>query len=321
MTEQKIYDLLIIGTGMAGLACAVYARRFKMSVLILGELQGGTITQTHLVENYPGYSSISGFELGMKFVEHAKSVNAEMKSTSIVSVKKLMKFEGGGIDGKAVFSATNKKGELFLGHSILIGTGLTHRHLDVPGETEYTNKGVSYCATCDAPLYKGKKVIVVGGGDSAFKESLFVAEHASEVTIMYRGSREKIRPELINLQRVEANPKIKLMLNTAIKEIHGDGNRVTHVTLGDGSVFATDGVFVEIGGTARSEFAEYLGCALDSHKQIIIDRYSRTNVEGVFAAGDVTDSEWKQGVVCAAEGAAAAYSAYNYVSKIKLKIT
>ena len=308
--KQKIYDLLIIGTGMAGLACAVYARRFEMDILVLGELQGGTITQTHLVENYPGYSSISGFELGMKFVEHAKSVQTEIKNTSIKDVRRR--------DGELV-EVEDKKGGVYIGRSILIATGLTHKHLDVPGEKEYTNKGVSYCATCDSPLFKGKKTIVVGGGDSAFKESLFVAEHASHVTIMYRGPEEKLRPEPINAERVKNNPKIDVKVNTIIKEVKGNGSSVTGVILQDGSLFEVQGIFVEIGGTARSEFAEKLGCKLDGKKQIIIDRYSRTNVEGVFAAGDATDSEWKQGVVCAAEGAAAAYSAYNYVSKTKLK--
>lgn len=307
--EQKIYDLLIIGTGMAGLACAVYARRFEMSVLVIGELQGGTITQTHLVENYPGYSSISGFELGMKFVEHAKSVQSEIKNTSVKNVRKTE--EGN-------FEVEDRKGNKYLGHSILIATGLAHRHLDVPGEKEYTNKGVSYCATCDSPLFKGKKTIVVGGGDSAFKESLFVAEHASHVTIMYRGPEERLRPEPVNAERVKKNPKIDVMVNTIITEVKGDGNSVTGVVLQNGTLFETQGIFVEIGGTARSEFAEKLGCKLDKGKQIIIDRYSRTNVDGVFAAGDVTDSQWKQGVVCAAEGAMSAYSAYNYVNKKKL---
>lgn len=306
--NDKVYDIIILGTGMAGLACAIYAKRFEMSVLVLGELHGGTITKTHLVENYPGYSSISGFDLGMKFVEHAKSVNAEIKSSRIVDAKK---------DTDGLFKLYDRKGNEYAAHSILIATGLAHRLLNVKGEDEYTNKGVSYCATCDAPLFKGKKVVVVGGGDSAFKESLFLAEHASEVIIMYRGPKEKLRPEAINAKRVELNPKISLMLETEITEIKGDGNSVKQVTLNNGETLDVEGVFVEIGGDPRSEIAEKLGCALDKRKQIIIDRYSKTSVEGVFAAGDVTDSEWKQGVVCASEGAASAYSAYNFVSAKK----
>ncbi|MDP4008691.1 MAG: FAD-dependent oxidoreductase [Candidatus Peregrinibacteria bacterium] len=306
--EQKTYDMIILGTGMAGLASAVYAGRFGMNVLVLGELHGGTITQTHLVENYPGYKSISGFELGMKFMEHAKSVEAEIKNSKVVDVRQRE---------DKMFEVEDKKGNVYTGYSILLATGLAHRHLEVPGEDEYANKGVSYCATCDSPLFKGKKTIVVGGGDSAFKESLFVAEHADHVTIMYRGPEEKLRPEPINAERVKQNPKIDLMVNTSITEVRGDGNLVTEVVLQDGSVFPVDGIFVEIGGTARSEFAEKLGCALDPKKQIIIDRYSRTNIDGVYAAGDVTDSEWKQGVVCAAEGAAAAYAAYDHVNKVK----
>jgi len=308
--EQKIYDMLIIGTGMAGLASAVYARRFGMDVLVLGELQGGTITQTHLVENYPGYTSINGFELGMKFVEHAKSVEAEMKHTKVVDIRQRE---------DKMFEVEDKKGNVYVGYSVLLATGLAHRHLEVPGENEYANKGVSYCATCDSPLFKGKKTIVVGGGDSAFKESLFVAEHASHVTIMYRGPEERLRPEPINAKRVAEKENIDVMVNTSITEVKGDGNTVTHVILQNGSEFPVDGIFVEIGGVSRSEFAEKLGCALDPKKQIVIDRYSRTSVDGVYAAGDVTDSEWKQGVICAAEGAAAAYAAYGYVNKMKLE--
>ncbi len=313
MTD-KTYDIIIVGTGMAGLACAVYARRFGMETLVLGELQGGTITQTHLVENYPGYTSISGFELGMKFMEHAKAVESEIKSTNVANITQL---ENG------MFEVETKKGDKYLTYSVLLATGLAHRKLGAPGEAEYTNKGVSYCATCDGPLFRGKKVVVVGGGDSAFKESLFLAEHAEHVTIMYRRGAENLRPEPINAERVEKHPKIDVMLHTVIKEIKGDGNVITELALentstGESSTFEAQGVFVEIGGEARSDLAVGLGCDLDPRKQIIIDRYSRTSVDGVFAAGDVTDSEWKQGVICASEGAAAAYAAYGYVNKKKL---
>ncbi|MBT6068365.1 FAD-dependent oxidoreductase [Candidatus Peregrinibacteria bacterium] len=316
MTEaNKTYDIIIVGTGMAGLASAIYAKRFGMETLVIGELQGGTITQTHLVENYPGYKSISGFELGMKFIEHAASVESEIKSTKVTNITHTK---------AGIFEVETAKGEKLLTYSVLLATGLAHRKLGVPGEAKYTNKGVSYCATCDGPLFRGKKVIVVGGGDSAFKESLFLAEHAEHVTIMYRRGEENLRPEPINAQRVEAHPKIDLMLNTVIKEIKGDENVITELLIEDAltsetSTFEAQGVFVEIGGEARSALGIDLGCNLDGRKQIIIDRYSRSSVPGVFAAGDVTDSEWKQGVICAAEGAAAAYAAYGYVNKKKLE--
>jgi thioredoxin reductase (NADPH) len=296
-----MYDLIIIGSGMAGLGAAVYARRFEMKTLVIGDLEGGTITLTHLVENYPGFKSLSGLELAKNLLDHAKSLEAEFKTGS---VKKLEKTENGfrALVGEEEFEAK----------AIIVATGTEHRKLDVKGEEEFINKGVSYCATCDAPFFKGKTVTLVGGSDSAVKESLIAAEHAEKVFIIYRG--EKLRAEPINLRRMEAKENIEPILNANITEIYGS-EKVEGVKLDNGNDVKLEGVFVEVGRIPRSDIAKNLGLELNEKGEIKITRFAQTNVEGVFAAGDVTNSDWKQGITGVAEGAHAANQTFEYLQK------
>jgi len=294
--------LIIIGSGVAGLSAAIYARRFEIDTLVIGDLPGGTITQTHLVENYPGFKSLSGIELGDNILDHAKLLGAEIK---IGTVKDVVK-EGNQF---RVFI----ENEEYLADALIIATGTKHRELNVLGEEKFKNKGVSYCATCDAPLYKNKIVALVGGSDSAVKESLIAAEHAKKVYLIYRG--EQVRAEPINRRRMEANPKIELITKANIVEIYGE-NTVKGVKLDTGKNLPLDGVFIEVGRLPRSELAQKLGCELNEIGEIKIDRYTHTNIPGVFAAGDVTDTHWKQAVTGAGEGAHAAHEAFEYLSKL-----
>lgn len=300
-----LYDMIIVGGGCAGLAASIYARRYNMEVLLLSESLGGTITTTHLVENYPGFTSVTGQELADHIINHANANNVQMKIGSRTS--KIIK-EG------EIFKVTSGK-ETFEARTVLLATGTTYRKLGIPGEQEFSARGVSYCATCDAPFYKGKSVMMIGGGDSAVKESLVLASHAKDVTIVYRG--EKLRPEPINLKRMEATPNIKVLYKTQLTEIMGEQS-VTKVKLDNGTEMPTQGVFVEIGRIPLTSMVDELGVAKNEKGEILIDVMSKTNVPGFYAAGDVTDTEWKQAIVGVAEGVKAAYMAFEYVSAQKL---
>ncbi|MFA5351721.1 MAG: NAD(P)/FAD-dependent oxidoreductase [Candidatus Gracilibacteria bacterium] len=296
-----MYDVVIIGSGVAGLGAAVYARRFEMQTLVIGELPGGAITQTHLVENYPGFISLSGFELAQKLLAHAESLKAEFRNEKVEDVEKIEK----GFRVKLGKESVEAR-------SIIIATGTNHRKLEVKGEKEFTNRGVSYCATCDAAFFKGKTVAIVGGSDSAVKESLVAAKHAAKVIILYRG--EKLRAEPINIRRMEAEKNISLKCCVNITEIYGS-NSVEGVKLDSGEDLKLSGVFVEVGRIANSEIGKQLGCELNVKGEIKINRFGQTNVAGVFAAGDVTDADWKQAITGVAEGAHAANQAFEFISK------
>jgi len=295
-----MYDLIVIGSGVAGLGAAIYARRFEMKVLVIGDLEGGTITLTHLVENYPGWKSLSGLELAQKLVEHAKSLKAEFLNIRAESVEQ--------IESGFLVKTANAEFET---KTIILATGTEHRKLEVPGATKFENKGVSYCATCDAPFYKNKTVALIGGSDSAVKESLIAAEHAEKVWILYRG--EKLRAEPINLRRLDTKKNIEMKCHINVVEIFGD-EKVKGVKLDNGEEIKLDGVFIEIGRLPRNEIAKKLGVELNKKGEIKIDRFARTNIPGIFAAGDVTDADWKQAITGVAEGAHAANQAFEFLN-------
>lgn len=300
-----MHDMIIIGGGCAGLASAIYAKRYNMDVLVVSEMLGGTITTTHLVENYPGFPSVSGQELGDSFVAHAKANDVPFKVGNRVSeVRK---------DGD-IFTVFYGK-EALQARTVLLSTGTTYRKLGVPGEAEFTAKGVSYCATCDGGFFRGKNVIMVGGGDSAVKESLILAEHAAHVTIVYRKDKFT-KAEPINLKRMEATENIDALFNTNVVEVVGD-NLVTGVKFDTGGEMEVQGVFIEIGRIPLTNIVDSLNVAKNAKGEIIINEMSETNVPGFYAAGDVTNSEWKQAIVSAAEGCKAAYSAFEFVSAQK----
>jgi len=296
------YDVLIIGSGVAGLGAAIYAQRFDLKTLVIGDLPGGTITKTHLVENYPGFTSLTGMELGNNIAEHAKATGAELKMGSVKTAEQI---DGG-------FKIVTGTDEEITAKAVIIATGTEHRKLGAPGEEEFNNKGVSYCATCDGPFFRGKDTVIIGGSDSAVKESLVLAEHASSVKIIYR--KDKLRAEPINIRRMEAKDNIEVIYNANVVEITGE-QMVTGVKLDTGDELAVGGVFVEIGRLPRAEVGKQLGCEIDEKTgEIVTDRYSKTNVPGVFAAGDVTNTDWKQAITGVAEGAHAANQAFEYIS-------
>src|SRR3989338_3690081 len=304
--------MIVIGAGCAGYSAAIYAARFNMSVLVIGKLRGGLITTTHLVENYPPLGSVSGPDMMDQFEKHVRMFDIPILEDEALDV-----------GSKApCFKVTTKRNGEFVGKTIVFATGTEHKKLGVPGEKELANHGVSYCATCDAAFFKGKTVCVVGGSDSAAKEALLLTEHSKKVYIIYRG--EKIRPEPVNGLIVDErvkNGKMEIINNTNVTEING-AKIVESVTLDkpyNGSdKLALDGVFIEIGGIPQSGMAQKLGVKLNDKGEILIDREARTNVEGVYGAGDVCDTRFKQAITGAAEGVFAAFSAYTYLGGKKI---
>ncbi len=302
---EKTYDLIVLGGGPTAIGCAIYAARFAMDVLIIGKVFGGLIATTHLVENYPAITSISGQGLMEMFREHMNSLNIPYISDEIRSIVR--------VDDHFELSSFFQK---FKSYSISIATGSERKKLGVPGEEDYAGRGVSYCATCDGPFYKDKVVCVIGGSDSAAKEALYLSLNVKKVYIIYRG--KEIRAEPINKQRVYENNKIEIIYETNIIEIKGV-NTVKSVIFDNGKEFEVDGVFIEIGSVPNSELAEKLGVKTNEKGEIIINRKSETNIKGIFAAGDVADAPFKQAITGVAEGVIAAYSAFDHVKGIKIE--
>ncbi|MAF34667.1 hypothetical protein CMO91_02375 [Candidatus Woesearchaeota archaeon] len=308
-----MYDIIVVGGGCAGYSAAMYAGRLNMKTLVLEGQRGGVLALAGAIENYPGYNNIDGFELVEKMRNHALEYDIDIKGEFAKDVKK---------KGKNFVVKGSKSYE---GKTVIFATGSEWRKLGVPGEEELATKGVHYCALCDGPMYKGKTVAVVGGSDSAAKDALVLSEHASHVYMIYR--REKIRPEPVNLARVEEKikkGKITIINNTNVKEIQGKDSVAsvvldrTHKGKND---LKLDGVFIAIGHIPLSELAKKIGVKANKGGEIIINRKAETNVAGVFAAGDVADTHFKQAITGVAEAVLAAYGAFEYVSKQKVKAT
>jgi len=302
---SETYDVAIIGAGIAGLAGAIYARRMNLKTIVFGTERGGTLAKTHIVENYPGFISLSGPELMDKILEHAKAYDPTIIMRAVIEVKK---------SGK-LFQLSTKK-ETYQAKKVLFATGSTWKELGVPGEEEFKNKGVHYCASCDAPLYKGKDTaIVVGGGDSAVKESLLVAEYFKNVYVIARST---FRPEPINMKRAQANKKIHLIDGTQIKEIKGDkfvNEVILDKPINGSTSLKTDAIFIEIGHIPLSDLAIKLGVKTNKKGEIIITREARTNIEGLYAAGDIGDLKFKQAITGVGEAVTAMYSIYDDLGK------
>ncbi len=302
-----VYDLIIIGAGPAGLTASIYASRYKLPHLLIGKLQGGTITLANKVENYPGFTSISGIELTQKISEQVKTLGAEIISDT---VGKIMKTATG-------FTLVTEGGKEYEAKTVVLATGTERRKLGVPGETEYLGKGVSYCTTCDAPFFRGKTVVLVGGSDAAVSGAIHAAEFGSKIYIVYRG--EALRAEPIWIEQAQANPKIEIIYKTNILEIMGDGKKITGVKLdnpfNNSNQLACDGVFIEIGGIPGTSLVVPLGVKLDQNGFVDVKPDMSTNVPGLFTAGDITDEAQVlvQMTTACAQGAIAAASAYKYL--------
>ncbi len=322
---MESYDVAIVGAGGTGLAASMYAARLELKTVVFGSSNGtelpvgGLITTTHIVENYPGFKSITGVELAKKIEEHARDyplVNIKQEIVENVNINKIKK-------NKIVdcFTIKTNKSEYRAG-AVIFATGRKIRKLEIGGSKEFENKGVGYCALCDGPLYKEKIVAVIGGSDAAVVEALILCEYAKKVYIIYRG--DKIRAEPANLEKVKANKKITVINNTNITKINGK-NFVTSVKLDKSykgkKELKVDGVYVAIGSDPCTKLAKKLGVKLNKKGEIIINHENcETNLSGVYAAGDVANKSFKQLITGVAEGCTAAHSAYEYLSRKKLKV-
>lgn len=307
-----MYDVIIIGGGCAGLAAGMYCGRFGIKTLILGESLGGTIILTDVVENYPGFIRLTGQELADKLKKHALDYKefVEIKEQKVDNIKKI---------NKGFLVSDGKK--TYKSKTIIYATGTKYRKLNVPGEKEFFAKGVHNCALCDGYAYRNKVIGVVGGSDSSAKEALLLSQYGKKIYIIYRG--DKIHPEPINMERVKKNKKIEIISKTNVIQIKGN-KKVTSVVFDKPykgkKEFKLDGLFVEIGHIPLTEIAKKVGVKLDKNNEIIIDRESRTNISGFFAAGDCVNTSFKQAIVGVGEAVSAAYSAYKYLEgEVKTK--
>ncbi|WP_410509200.1 thioredoxin-disulfide reductase [Methanosarcina hadiensis] len=305
-----MYDLIIIGGGPAGLSAGIYAVRFGLDTLILERNEiSGQISMADIVENYPGFPSISGLELMERYRTHAEGVGVKTRITEVLSVraegaKKIVSTDDGDLEARAV----------------IIATGANPKKLGVPGEKELISKGVSYCAICDGPFFKNKTVVVVGGGNSAVTDALFLAKVAQKVYLVHR--RDHLRAAKILQDRMTEMPNIELMLNTRVLEIIGSKEGVKkvekvlleNVNSKETHELSTNGVFIYVGIHPNTEF---VNVEKDNEGFIKTDRWMETSERGIYAAGDCSDTPIWQLVAAVRDGAIAATAANGYVEKIK----
>ncbi len=300
-----VYDVVIIGGGPAGLTAGIYAKRAMLKALLLEKIgMGGQIIITDLIENYPGFTEISGAELAQKLEEHAGKFGLETKSLAEVTgiedkgKTKVVKTADGDIEAKAV----------------IIASGTTPRKLGARGELEFTGRGVSYCATCDGFFFRDKVVVVVGGGDSAITEAIFLTKMAKKVIIVHR--RDKLRAEKINQEHAFANPKISLVWDSVVEEIAGkqvvEKVIVRNVKTNQTSEIKTDGVFIYVGLIPNTGFADV---KKDDRGFIIANDKMETSVKGIFVAGDCRNTPLRQIATAVGDGAIAAVSAERYIEE------
>ena len=300
-----VYDVIIIGSGAAGLAAGIYAGRYLMKTLVaVGEF-GGETASAGVIWNYPGMPGVDGYEIMSAMKKQAKEMGAEMvegKVKSIANENNCYTIKIGSLD--------------YFAKTIIFANGARHRTLGVAGEAEFKNKGVHYCVTCDGPIYVGKRVAIVGGGDSAVKGVNLMTQYGSKIYLIVRG--DKLKAEPINLEQMKkAGDKLEILYGTEIKEIVGK-NKVEKIVLSkeyQGSKeLAVDALFEQIGFQPDTKLPQSLGVGLDQWGYIAVSNMMATNVPGVFAAGDATSffGSFKQTIVAAAQGSVAATSAYNY---------
>lgn len=300
------YDLIIIGSGAAGLAAGLYAGRYRMKTLVIGEEFGGLTSRAGVIWNYPGNKGIDGYELMVIMRDQAKEVGTEVKDGTISSVSKEGEF----------FAVTTAKGTKYTTKTILFACGTKHRKLGLPNEDALLGKGLHVCATCDAPLYAGKEIIVVGGGDSSVKSINLAAEYVSKIYFIVR---DGITAEPINYEQMKAlGEKVEVLMYNEVAEIVGK-ERFEKVVLkkpyaGKAELSAA-GMFVEVGAKPNVEIATMVGVQLDEKGYIKTSAMAETNIPGAYAAGDTTNlfGFFKQDITAAAMGAVAATSAYNFV--------
>jgi thioredoxin reductase (NADPH) len=305
-----MYDAIIVGGASAGLTAGLYTSRQGMKTLLLTKDIGGQAILTDSIENYPGFEHIGGSDLMNKFEEQARSFGAEIVYEEVTALTEVE---------PNCFTVKTTSNE-YQGCSLILAFGKTPRDLNVPGEQKLKGKGVSYCAVCDGPLFKGKKVAVVGAGDPTLDAAVLLKALASKVYIVHRTDKPIGSAETI--QMLQNDAKISFIPNSVVREVNGNG-KLTSVTLEDSqkkaeSDLEVDGVFVEMGYIAKTDLVKDI-VQLNGNREIVVDKECATSHPGIFAAGDVTDTPYKQAVVSAGQGCIAALSAYNFLQKLRGK--
>jgi len=302
------WDVIIIGAGSAGLSAGIYAVRSGLKTLILDEkFAGGTISDASLVVNYPGFAEISGSELAEKMTSHAKKVGATIHDIEAVI----------GLDLAGEMKIVKTSSTSYQAKAVIYSTGSHYKELVVRGEAEFKGKGVSYCGVCDGPFFKGKKVLVVGGGNTACITTLYLSGIASQVYVVHR--RQFFRAEEKLVSDISSKSNVAIKWNTEVQEIKGD-KQVKSVTLIDNITKKTnelvvDAVFIQIGEAPNSQIALSSGVETDQYGYIRVNSHQETNLSGVFAAGDVTDQPIKQVGTAVGQGITAALEAYSFIKR------
>lgn len=302
-----MYDTMIIGAGPAGMTAALYAARSNLKVALLERgIYGGQMNNTAEIENYPGYARISGPELAEKMFEPLENLGVEHLFAQVE------KIEDHG-DYKKIIT----EDEVFETKTVILASGANHRHLGVPGEEEYNSRGVSYCAVCDGAFFRDEDLLVVGGGDSAVEEAIFLTRFAKSVTIVHR--RDQLRAQKLLQERAFANEKISFIWDSVVKEIKGDDRRVTSVVFenvktGQSSELDFGGVFVYVGLDPVSDFVKDLGIC-DEAGWIVTDQHMKTAIDGIYAIGDVRQKDLRQITTAVGDGAVAGQEVYKYITE------
>ena len=302
-----MYDTIIIGAGPAGMTAALYAARSNLKVALLeAGIPGGQMNNTADVENYPGYALISGPELAEKMFEPLENLGVEHVFGHVQR-----------IEDQGDFKKVITEDEVYESKTVIIATGAFHRQLNVPGEAEFNSRGVSYCAVCDGAFFRDEDLLVVGGGDSAVEEAIFLTQFAKSVTIVHR--RDQLRAQKVLQDRAFANEKISFVWDSVVEAIHGDERKVTGVTFkniktGETSQADFGGIFIYVGLDPVSEFVADLGIR-DESGWIVTDDHMKTSVAGIYAIGDVRQKDLRQITTAVGDGAIAGQEAYKYITE------
>lgn len=303
--NEKHVKVLVLGSGPAGLAAALYAARAELEPVVLTGMQlGGQAALTHVIENYPGFpAGVGGAELGELFQKQAEHFGAKVEFDTAHEVD----------FSQRPYTVKTDSGE-YKADTLILSTGANPLHLEIPGEVELTGRGVSYCATCDGWFFKDKKVVVVGGGDSAFEEALFITRYASSVTLIHR--REEFRAGAILQKRAKEHPKMKFILDTVVTETVGtdklEGLKLKNIKTGEESVLETDGLFIFIGHSPNTQMFKGK-LKMSDLGYVIVNDKMETSVPGVYAAGEAADPHFRQVITSAGMGAAAAIQATRFL--------
>ncbi len=306
MAEENNYDVVIVGAGPAGLACGQYSSRAGRKTVLIEEMApGGQTMIIDEIENYPGLEKLSGYELASKFEQQATAFGCEIAYGTVNSIERLD-------DGSFRLDTTDGT---YLSPVVVIATGSKHRNLEVPGEKEFTGHGVSYCATCDGPFFRKKRILVCGGGDSACQESMYLRKLSDDVTITHRRDRFRAQASIVKSM---VDSGIKTKMSTTVQSINGENGKVKSVTFLNketGQVYTEeyDGVFIFVGYIPQNQLVP--DCDKDETGFIKTDEHMMTSIPGIFAIGDVRDTPFRQIVTAAADGAIAAHYASEYIDE------